>query len=83
MQVGCVRLTERFLVSDPPTADELARCAGFVRDHLPALEPGRAQVIVAGAAILREVMTAFGLGEIEASERDILHGAALAAVELS
>ena len=30
-------------------------------------------MIVAGAVILHEVMTAFGLEEIEASERDILH----------
>jgi exopolyphosphatase/guanosine-5'-triphosphate,3'-diphosphate pyrophosphatase len=143
LQLGCVRLTERFLDSDPPTADELARCAAEVRDNLPALEPmaaigvsgsvttiaaldldlpeydpervhghrigresvdrqlnrlagltmaerariptiepGRAQVIVAGAAILLEILTAFALDEIEASERDILHGAALAAVEL-
>jgi exopolyphosphatase/pppGpp-phosphohydrolase len=39
-------------------------------------------VIVAGAVILREVMRHFGLRAIEASERDILHGAALEAAEL-
>ena len=39
-------------------------------------------MIVAGRLILCEVMTAFGLDEIEASERDILHGAALAAADL-
>jgi exopolyphosphatase/pppGpp-phosphohydrolase len=39
-------------------------------------------VIVAGAVILREVLDAYDLAEIEASERDILHGAALAAAEL-
>jgi hypothetical protein len=33
---------------------------------------------VAGAAILLESLRAFGLGEIEISETDILHGAALA-----
>jgi hypothetical protein len=32
--------------------------------------------------ILREILDAYRLPEIEASERDILHGAALAAAEL-
>jgi exopolyphosphatase/pppGpp-phosphohydrolase len=39
-------------------------------------------VIVAGAAILREIMRRYGLEEIEVSEHDILDGAALAAAEL-
>ena len=46
------------------------------------VEPGRAPVIVAGAAILAEILAFYGLEAIEASERDILHGAALAAAEL-
>jgi exopolyphosphatase/guanosine-5'-triphosphate,3'-diphosphate pyrophosphatase len=52
------------------------------RRQVPALDPERAPVIVAGAVILREVLAHFGLGEIEASERDILHGAALEAAAL-
>jgi exopolyphosphatase/guanosine-5'-triphosphate,3'-diphosphate pyrophosphatase len=52
------------------------------RRRVPGLEPERASVIVAGAAILREILDAYGLNEIEASERDILDGAALAAAEL-
>jgi exopolyphosphatase/guanosine-5'-triphosphate,3'-diphosphate pyrophosphatase len=140
LQMGCVRLTERFLTSDPPAAVELERCSAFVRQalpriaplaaigvagtvttiaaldlgltahdprlvhghriateaverevarvaaltieerrRLPAMEHGRAPVIVAGGVILRAVLCAYGLREIEASERDILHGAALAA----
>lgn len=143
LDVGCVRVTERFLSSDPPSRPELAAAGGYVRSLLPELdvsaaigvagtvttlatldrgdaaydperthghrislasveeqlerlsamtteerravpgiEPGRAPVIVAGIVVLREVMTAFGLGEIEVSERDVLHGAALAAAEL-
>ena len=143
MDVGCVRLTERFLTSDPPTSPEIAAAATYVRALLPALvapvaigvagtvttlatldlglpaydperthghrishasvaeqlgrlagmtleerlsvaglEPGRAAVIVAGIVVLREVMDAYGLDEIEVSERDILHGAAFAAAEL-
>ena len=52
------------------------------RRQVPALDPERAPVIIAGAVILREVLAHFGLEEIEASERDILHGAALEAAAL-
>jgi len=143
LDVGCVRLTERFLGSDPPSRPELAAAGAYVRSLLPQLEaesaigvagtvttlatldlgdsehdpahthghrlqlaaveeqlerlaamtlderlavpgiePGRAPVIVAGIVVLREVMTNYGLAEIEVSERDILDGAALAAAEL-
>jgi exopolyphosphatase/guanosine-5'-triphosphate,3'-diphosphate pyrophosphatase len=148
LDLGCVRLTERFLASDPPTQGELERCAGKIRDLLdervpqdvrprtaigvagtitsvaaldlrlteyepervhghviergsaeeqlrrlaalplerrrevPALDPDRAPVIVAGAVILREVLDHFALDAIEASERDILDGAALEAAGL-
>ena len=143
LDIGCVRLTERFLTSDPPSEPELAAAAGYVRSLLPVfdsrhaigvagtvttlatldlglaeydperthghrisrasverelerlaalplaerlrvpgIEPGRAPVIVAGVVVLREVMDAYGLEEIEVSERDILHGAAFAAAEL-
>ena len=34
LDVGCVRLTERFLLADPPTAAELDAATGFVRDLL-------------------------------------------------
>jgi exopolyphosphatase/guanosine-5'-triphosphate,3'-diphosphate pyrophosphatase len=148
LDLGGVRLTERFLHSDPPTADELLECADAVRAllaervpvelrpkvaigvagtitsiaaldlgleeydpervhghvisaggaraqlerlaslplakrrELPALDPERAPVIVAGAVILSEVLAFFGLGSIEASEHDILDGAALEAATL-
>jgi exopolyphosphatase / guanosine-5'-triphosphate,3'-diphosphate pyrophosphatase len=143
VDVGCVRVTERFLRSDPPSPPELAAAGAYVRGllpdyeaskligvagtvttlaaldlglaeydperthghrisfasverelerlaaltlaeraEIPGIEPGRAAVIVAGAVVLREVMDAYGFAEIEASERDILHGAALAAARL-
>jgi exopolyphosphatase/guanosine-5'-triphosphate,3'-diphosphate pyrophosphatase len=143
LDVGCVRITERFLPSDPPSRQELAAAGTYVRSLLPALEaesaigvagtvttlatldlgdaeydparthghrlplssveaqlerlasmtteerlavpglePGRAPVIVAGIVVLREVMNAYQLDEVEVSERDVLHGAALAAAEL-
>jgi exopolyphosphatase/guanosine-5'-triphosphate,3'-diphosphate pyrophosphatase len=65
--------------------EQLARLAGLPleeRRRLPGLEPERAPVIVAGAAILRELLRRYGLDRIEASEHDLLHGAALAAAEL-
>ena len=52
------------------------------RRRVRGLEPARAPVIVAGLVIVREVLAYFGLTELEASERDLLDGAALAATEL-
>jgi exopolyphosphatase/guanosine-5'-triphosphate,3'-diphosphate pyrophosphatase len=57
----------------------LAELTVAERRELAGLHPDRAPTIVAGAGILRESMRAFGLGAIEISETDILHGAALAA----
>jgi exopolyphosphatase / guanosine-5'-triphosphate,3'-diphosphate pyrophosphatase len=143
LDVGCVRITERFLGSDPPSRPQLAAAGAYVRSLLPpleaahaigvagtittlaalslgddeydparthghrisalavngqlerlaamttkerlgvpALEPGRAPVIVAGIVVLREIMKAYDLEEIEVSENDVLHGAALEAAEL-
>ena len=150
LDIGSVRVTERFLHSDPPTQGELGEAATAVRallaervpdeirgetrsaigvagtvtsiaalalgleeydrdrvhgfelsaDALDAqlerlasvpleerrglrpLDPDRAPVIVGGAVIAREVLTYFGLDGLQASERDILDGAALAAAEL-
>jgi exopolyphosphatase/guanosine-5'-triphosphate,3'-diphosphate pyrophosphatase len=52
------------------------------RRRVPALEPERAPVIVAGAAILVAILDTYGLREVVVSERGLLHGAALAAAEL-
>jgi exopolyphosphatase/guanosine-5'-triphosphate,3'-diphosphate pyrophosphatase len=58
----------------------LARLAQMTNDERRAvtgLQPDRAPTIVAGIAMLVEVMRAFDLEEIEVSEHDILRGAAL------
>jgi exopolyphosphatase / guanosine-5'-triphosphate,3'-diphosphate pyrophosphatase len=47
------------------------------RRRVTGLHPDRAPTIVAGAVIMLESMRAFGLEEVEVSEFDILHGAAL------
>jgi exopolyphosphatase / guanosine-5'-triphosphate,3'-diphosphate pyrophosphatase len=52
------------------------------RRELPGLEPKRAPVIVGGALVVREVLARYGLESLEASERDLLHGAALEAAAL-
>jgi exopolyphosphatase / guanosine-5'-triphosphate,3'-diphosphate pyrophosphatase len=144
LDLGCVRLTERFLADDPPTPDQLERCAAYVRDLLPnglrpagaigvagtvttlatidlgleeedpelvhghrmavdtlageverlaalrvdeiraqpGIHPQRAPVIVAGGIVVVETLRHFGLDDLEASEHDIMHGAALEAAAL-
>jgi exopolyphosphatase/guanosine-5'-triphosphate,3'-diphosphate pyrophosphatase len=144
LDLGCVRLTERFLGTDPPTPEELAACREHTRALLPTepspthaigvagtvttlavlalglaeedpalvhghrlsrdwiereterlaglrvselrevrgMHPDRAPVIVAGALVVAEALRHFGLNELEVSENDLLHGAALAAAEL-
>ena len=69
-----------YRLSQPSCKRLLARLAGLTiaeRRAVAGLHPDRAPTIVAGAGILLESMRAFGLDEVEVSERDILHGAAL------
>jgi len=47
------------------------------RQQIVGLRADRAPFIVAGTVILAQVMRAFGLSEVEVSERDALHGLAL------
>lgn len=149
LDLGCVRLTERFLHGDPPTKSELGACASHVRGVLAAelpddvrprsaigvagtvttlatvalgldeedpelvhghrlaagwvgttldalaerpidelrrvdgIHPDRAPVIVTGVLVVHETLRHLGLEELGVSERDIMHGAALAAAELA
>jgi exopolyphosphatase / guanosine-5'-triphosphate,3'-diphosphate pyrophosphatase len=61
--------------------DRLAALPLAERRKVTGLHPDRAPTIVAGAAILRESIRACGLADVEISEADLLHGAALAAAE--
>ena len=64
---------------------QLRRLASLTVDQrraLPAMEPERAPVIVAGAAILVAILDRFDLDAIQVSECDLLDGIALAAADL-
>ena len=58
----------------------LARMSLPERETLPALPPGRSDVIVAGCAILARVMARWSFPAVRVSEKDILDGLALALV---
>ena len=58
-------------------ARRLASLPYAQRKNVKGLEPGRVDVIVAGAAILQCVMEVFDAAEILVSEKDILDGLVL------
>ncbi len=76
IDIGCVRLTERFLHADPPAGRELEAAASTVRQSLPDLEPADA-IGVAGT------VTSLAALELGAYDREQVHGHRLsrAAVE--
>jgi exopolyphosphatase/guanosine-5'-triphosphate,3'-diphosphate pyrophosphatase len=57
--------------------ERLASVSLAERRAVPGLDPDRAPTIVAGVVVLTRALAAFGLDEVEVSERDILWGAAL------
>ena len=61
--------------------EQLASLTTAERAALPAMDPGRAPVIVGGALVVREVLRRYGLPGIEFSVRDLLDGAVLASLE--
>ena len=69
IDVGCVRVTERFLRSDPPTQPELAAAAAYVRALLPTVEATSA-IGVAGTVT---TLAALDLG-LDAYDPEQTHG---------
>jgi exopolyphosphatase/guanosine-5'-triphosphate,3'-diphosphate pyrophosphatase len=57
-------------------ADRLSTLDHEARAAIPVMHPGRVDVIIAGALILREIMRQTGFDEIVVSEHDILDGIA-------
>ena len=76
VDVGCVRLTEQVLRSDPPTPEELSVAVGIVRDHLADVDralggAGQAKTLI-GTAGTVWTMGAIELG-VDASESARIH----------
>jgi exopolyphosphatase / guanosine-5'-triphosphate,3'-diphosphate pyrophosphatase len=69
LDVGAVRMTERFLHSDPPGREELDACAAFVRGQLPQLDVDHA-IGVAGTIT---TLAALDLG-LEQYDPERVHG---------
>ena len=57
--------------------ERMASLPNAERREVPGLHPDRAPTIVAGMALLRACVRAFGVDRVEVSEHDILRGAAL------
>jgi exopolyphosphatase / guanosine-5'-triphosphate,3'-diphosphate pyrophosphatase len=72
-----IHLQEVSLADVERIYDELAPMPAEERAALGPMHPGRVDVIVGGALILREVVRAAGTGGMVASEHDILDGIAL------
>src|SRR5690554_5203539 len=75
MDVGCVRMTERHLAGDPPTADQVAGATADVRAALDAVTKsvplGRAATLVGLAGSVTTVTAhALGLAEYEPARID-------------
>jgi exopolyphosphatase/guanosine-5'-triphosphate,3'-diphosphate pyrophosphatase len=67
LDIGSVRLTERFLRTDPPTDEELSACRAAVRAGLPPLEATR-MIGVAGT------ITTLAALELGRYDPDAVHG---------
>jgi exopolyphosphatase / guanosine-5'-triphosphate,3'-diphosphate pyrophosphatase len=85
LDMGSVRLTERFLHGDPPTPDELAACAGAARELLTERVPddirtAASTAIGVGGTITSLAALALGLEEYD---REQVDGSTLSAEELS
>ena len=84
LDLGSVRVTERFLLSDPPTQPELADCATAVRALLAERVPDEIRSATRSAIGVAGTITsiaALALG-LEEYDRDRVHGFELGAAAL-
>ncbi len=76
VNIGCVRITEQFLYSDPPAPEELSNAVAVVRDHIADVEraiPGVADAVtLIGLAGTVTSIAAIELGLPE-YDRDKIH----------
>ena len=85
LDIGSVRLTERFLHGDPPTTAELDACAAAVQALLAERVPDEIRSTTASAIGVAGTITsiaALALG-LEEYDRDLVHGSKLTADDLS
>ncbi len=77
VDMGCVRLTEQFLESDPPAPEELSNAVGYVRDILRDVEQDVRGVTSAatmiGLAGTVSTLAAIDIG-LATYDRDQIHG---------
>ncbi|MDP9336819.1 MAG: exopolyphosphatase [Actinomycetota bacterium] len=75
IDVGCVRLTEQYLHSDPPTAEELSQAVSVVRDQLAdvgrMLPAARRAATLVGTAGTVWTLAAVDLG-VDAARSDLI-----------
>jgi exopolyphosphatase/guanosine-5'-triphosphate,3'-diphosphate pyrophosphatase len=85
LDIGSVRLTERFLHSDPPTDEELDSCAAAVRallaERVPDEVRGRTSAAIGVAGTITS-LAALALG-LEEYDRERVHGSTLSAAALA
>jgi exopolyphosphatase/guanosine-5'-triphosphate,3'-diphosphate pyrophosphatase len=86
LDVGCVRVTERYLLGDPPTSQEIAQARAAIRrqlsEGLGGDEPwGKARLLV-GLAGTVSALTVIALG-LEAFEEKEVHHARLSLQDVS
>jgi exopolyphosphatase / guanosine-5'-triphosphate,3'-diphosphate pyrophosphatase len=84
LDIGSVRITERFLHSDPPTQDELNDAAAAVRTLLAERVPDETRSDISSAIGVAGTITSLGglaLG-LEEYDRDRVHGSELTAEAL-
>jgi exopolyphosphatase / guanosine-5'-triphosphate,3'-diphosphate pyrophosphatase len=85
LQLGCVRLTERFLRSDPPTPDELAAAESMIADLLDRAIAEHPRFLAAhrlvGLAGTVTTLASLQLG-LETYDRERIHHAVLSAGEV-
>ena len=84
-QMGCVRLTERAITSDPPTAADLQTARAVIDAELDAVEAlvpaGRAQTLIGVAGTVTTVAALY-LG-LPAYEPEAIHGTRVPAADVA
>jgi exopolyphosphatase/guanosine-5'-triphosphate,3'-diphosphate pyrophosphatase len=82
LDIGAVRLTERFLTSDPPASSEVFRAAQYADDLLHTFDAPESTPVVAGIGGTAVNIAAVTLAARTGDPRPDVHGATLAASDV-